>query len=151
MSTGTFAAFSKFPLNTSNSPNTKVVHFVEGHNFHVEWHCWFELQIGENCKSTLLVTIHRRPENSRFGIQFMLKWLRKRPYAFYESCRAMQDLQLWYSKVCLLQFKNFEKNPPEQGYPELFGAGTRGSVGTHDVALGPVGFTAVRRRTRTPR
>jgi hypothetical protein len=36
------------------------------------------------------------------------RW-RKRPYAFYESCRALQDLQLWYSKVCLLQFKNFEK------------------------------------------
>jgi hypothetical protein len=63
----------------------------------------------------------------------------------------MQDLQLWYSKVCLLQFKNFEKNPPEQGYPVLFGARTRGNVGTHDLALGHVGFTTVRRRTRTPR
>jgi hypothetical protein len=33
----------------------------------------------------------------------------------------------------------------------LFGARTRGNAGTHDVALGHVGFTAVRRRTRTPR
>jgi hypothetical protein len=94
MSAGTFVAFSKFPLNTSNSPNTKVVHFVEGHNFHVEWHCWFELQIGEKCQSTLLVTIPRRPENSQLGIQFVHKWLRKRPYAFYESCRGIGDLQL---------------------------------------------------------
>jgi hypothetical protein len=36
MSAGTFAAFSKFSLNTSNSPNTKVVCFVKGHIFHVE-------------------------------------------------------------------------------------------------------------------
>jgi hypothetical protein len=46
--TGTFAAFSKFHLHTSNSPNTKVVYFVEGHNFHVEWHCWFGVEMCEN-------------------------------------------------------------------------------------------------------
>jgi hypothetical protein len=39
---GTFAAFSKFHLNTSKSPNVKVVCFVEGHNFHFEWHLRFE-------------------------------------------------------------------------------------------------------------
>jgi hypothetical protein len=50
MSAGTFAALSKFSLNTSNSPNTKVVYFVEGHIFHVERHCWFEVQIGEKFK-----------------------------------------------------------------------------------------------------
>jgi hypothetical protein len=32
----TFAVFSKIHLNTSNSPNTKVVQFFMGHNFHVE-------------------------------------------------------------------------------------------------------------------
>jgi hypothetical protein len=42
MSPGTFAAFSKFHLNTSKSPNVKVVYFVEGHTFHVEWHLRFE-------------------------------------------------------------------------------------------------------------
>jgi hypothetical protein len=36
MSPGTFAAFSKFHLNTSKYPNVKVVYYVEGHNFHVE-------------------------------------------------------------------------------------------------------------------
>jgi hypothetical protein len=41
-SVGTFAAFSKFHLKTSNSPNTKVVCFVEGYNFHVDWHLRFE-------------------------------------------------------------------------------------------------------------
>jgi hypothetical protein len=42
VSAGTFAAFSKFHLNTSKSPNVKVVCFVEGHKFHVEWHLGFE-------------------------------------------------------------------------------------------------------------
>jgi hypothetical protein len=41
---------------------------------------------------------------------FVHKRWRKRPYAFYKSCRAMQDLQLWYSNVCPLQFKVLEKN-----------------------------------------
>jgi hypothetical protein len=40
-------------MNTSNSPNTKVVYFVEGHNFHVEWHWRFGVEEGEKGKSTL--------------------------------------------------------------------------------------------------
>jgi hypothetical protein len=44
---GTFAAFSKFLLNTSNSPNTKVMCFVEGHNFHVEWHLKYGVEMCE--------------------------------------------------------------------------------------------------------
>jgi hypothetical protein len=44
---GTFAAFSKFHLNTSKSPNIKVVQFFEGHNFHVGWHFKFWVEIGE--------------------------------------------------------------------------------------------------------
>jgi hypothetical protein len=59
MSAETFAAFSKFSLHTSNSPNTKVVCFVEGHNFHVEWQCWFEVQIDEKGKSMSAFTVHQ--------------------------------------------------------------------------------------------
>jgi hypothetical protein len=44
----TFVAFSKFHLNTSNSPHVKVVQFVVGHNFHDEWHLKFEVELGEN-------------------------------------------------------------------------------------------------------
>jgi hypothetical protein len=77
MSAGTFAAFSEFHLNTSNSPNTNVVYFVEGHNFHVGWHCWFEVQIGEKCKSTPVGTIHWSREFLHLGIKFVHKWLRK--------------------------------------------------------------------------
>jgi hypothetical protein len=58
MSSGTFATFSKFHLNTSKFPNVKVVYFVKGHNSHVEWYCWFEVQNGEKCRSMPLGTIH---------------------------------------------------------------------------------------------
>jgi hypothetical protein len=46
---------------------------------------------------------------------FVHKWWRKRPYAFYKCCRAMQDLQIWYSATCPLRFKNLEKRPFKQG------------------------------------
>jgi hypothetical protein len=71
MSAGTFAAFSKFPLKTSNSPNTKVVYFVEGHNFRVEWHCWFVVQIDENCKSMSAFTVHQGRDFCQVSLQFM--------------------------------------------------------------------------------
>jgi hypothetical protein len=63
MSPGTFAAFSKFHLNTSNYPNVKVVYVVEEHNFHVEWHLRFGVEMREKAWSTLIVTIHWCPGN----------------------------------------------------------------------------------------
>jgi hypothetical protein len=78
MSAGTFTTFSKFSLNTSNSPNTKVVCFVEEHNFHVEWHCWFEVQIGEKFRSTPAGTIHWSREFLHLGIPFCAKMVEKK-------------------------------------------------------------------------
>jgi hypothetical protein len=49
MSSGTSAVFSKIHLNTSKSTFMKVVHLVEGHNFHVDWHFKFSAKIGEKC------------------------------------------------------------------------------------------------------
>jgi hypothetical protein len=74
MSPGTFAAFSKFHLNTSNSPNVKVVYFVEGHNFHVDWYLRFEVEVREKSWSMLIVTIHRQPGNCRLGKPFVHNW-----------------------------------------------------------------------------
>jgi hypothetical protein len=96
MSLGTFAAFSKFHLNTSKSPNVKVVYFVEGHNFHVEWHYYFGVEMGEKCRSMSQVTIHRRLENSQLGMRFVNSWLRKTLYGLCRSCRGLIDLQLSY-------------------------------------------------------
>jgi hypothetical protein len=47
MSSGTFAAFFKIHLNTSKSTFMKVVHLVEGHNFYVDWHFKFLVEVGE--------------------------------------------------------------------------------------------------------
>jgi hypothetical protein len=47
MSSGTFAAFSKFHLNTSNSTKINAVQFFEEHNFHVGWHFKFGVGKGE--------------------------------------------------------------------------------------------------------
>jgi hypothetical protein len=65
----------------------------------------------------LLVTIHRRIENCRLGIAFVHKWLRKRPYAFYESCRVIRGLQLsiihlvhFCSKISSLDISNRAKS-----------------------------------------
>jgi hypothetical protein len=138
MSSGTFDAFSKFPLNTSNSPNTKVVYFVKGHNFHVEWHCWFEVQMGEKLKSTLLVTVHQRPENSQLGNQFVQKWLRKRPYTLCESCRGSRDLQLCYSLLGPLLFNFLEICSVKQGCLRKFaGTGALECAGRADAARRP--------------
>jgi hypothetical protein len=67
----TFATHSKFHLNTSNSPNTKVVQFFMGHNFHVEWHFKFELENGEKPRSTPLIPIHQSREKFKVCEQFM--------------------------------------------------------------------------------
>jgi hypothetical protein len=59
MSSGTFAAFSKFHLNTSKSANTKVVQIVEGHNFHVDWHFKFWEKIGEKLAQPPAAPVYR--------------------------------------------------------------------------------------------
>jgi hypothetical protein len=66
MSAGTFAAFSKFFLNTSKSPNGKVVQFVKAHNFHVEWHCWFQCKLMKNASQCLLSLFTRAKISVKF-------------------------------------------------------------------------------------
>jgi hypothetical protein len=96
MSAGTFAVFSKFHLNTSKSTNVKVVYFVEGHNFHVEWHCWFEVQIGEKCRSTPASTIHWSRVFYKVLLRVMQNLLIKTLDGLCKNCRGSANLQLWY-------------------------------------------------------
>jgi hypothetical protein len=96
------------------------MYFVEGHNFHVEWHLKFEALIGEKCKSMPRVTIHRRPENNQLGMQFVQRWLRKTIYGLCRSRRGLGDLQLCYSPVGPLLLKNLKQNTIEQGQVEFF-------------------------------
>jgi hypothetical protein len=148
VSAGTFAAFSKFHLNTSNSSNTKVVYLVERHNFHVEWHCWFGVERCEKLKPTPWSTIHQRPENSQLGIKFVHKWLRKSPYALCKSCRGLIGLQLFYLSLGPLQFKNLEKNCFKQSQTKFNRVDTRH---TRDVVRDAVAAHRTARLVRARR
>jgi hypothetical protein len=79
MSSGTFAAFSKFHLNTSKSPNTKVVQFVEGHNFHVEWHFKFWVEKDEIHGQLSAASIHLDMATFKVWQQIVQNPLRKTP------------------------------------------------------------------------
>jgi hypothetical protein len=72
------------------------VYFVEEHNFHVEWHLRFGVEMREKAWSTPRVTIHQRPEICHLGMHFVHKRVRKRSYALCKSCRGILDLQLFY-------------------------------------------------------
>jgi hypothetical protein len=65
------------------------VYFVEGHNFHVEWHLRFGVEMREKAWSTLLGTIHQSREFLHLGMRIVQKWLSKIPYALYKSGRGM--------------------------------------------------------------
>jgi hypothetical protein len=77
MSSGTFVAFSKFHLNTSKSTNTKVVQFVEGHNFHVDCHFKFLVEIGEKRGQLPASPVHRDMVTFKVWLQFMQNPWRK--------------------------------------------------------------------------
>jgi hypothetical protein len=49
--------------------------FVEGHNFHVDWHLRFGVEMREKAWSMPRVTIHQRPEICHLGMHFVHEWL----------------------------------------------------------------------------
>jgi hypothetical protein len=79
MSSGTFAAFSKFQLNTSKSTNMKVVQFSEGYNFHVGWHFQFWVERGGKLGQLPATPVHWHRMAFKLWLQFMQKLLRKIP------------------------------------------------------------------------
>jgi hypothetical protein len=79
MSSGTFAAFSKIHLNTSKSTFMKVVHLVEGHNFHVDWHFKFWVEIGEKLDQLPVPLVHSDMTTFKVGTTFLQNLLRKTP------------------------------------------------------------------------
>jgi hypothetical protein len=76
MSSGTFAAFPKFHLNTSKSTFMKVVH---RHNFRVDWHFKFWVEIGEKLERLSLPPVFRGMAAFQVGTTFLQNPLRKTP------------------------------------------------------------------------
>jgi hypothetical protein len=71
MSSGTFAALSKVHLNNSKSTFMKVVHLVEGHNFHVDWHFKFWAEKGEKLGQLPAAPVHRHMAAFKVGKTFL--------------------------------------------------------------------------------
>jgi hypothetical protein len=95
---GTFAAFSKFHLNTSNSTNIKVVQFFEGHNFHVGWHFKFWVEKGEKLGQLQFSLFISALQNPNFAWRSCTNRWEKHRTAFanvVEGC-----LQLSYLPFC---------------------------------------------------
>jgi hypothetical protein len=79
MSSETFAVFSKIHQNTSKSTNMKVVQFVEGQNFHVDWHFKFWVEKDGKCGQLSASPVHRDMTTFKVWMQFMQNPLRKTP------------------------------------------------------------------------
>jgi hypothetical protein len=66
----------------------KVVHLVEGHNFHVDWHFKFG---EENCEKTLarqIFPVFQNVSTFKVSTMFPQNPLRKTLYDLFESCRG---------------------------------------------------------------
>jgi hypothetical protein len=74
----------------------------------------------EKAWSTLIATIHQRPEICHLGMHFVHKWVRKRPCALCKSCRGILDLQLSYLHLSALQFNFLELHSDKQSYLKIF-------------------------------
>jgi hypothetical protein len=79
MTSGTFAALSKFHLNTSKSTFMKIVQFVEEHNFHVDWHFKFWEEIGEKRGQLPAAPVYQNRATFKVWQQIVQNTLRKTP------------------------------------------------------------------------
>jgi hypothetical protein len=66
----------------------KVVHLVQGHNFHVDWHFKFRVEIGEKLDRLIVPQIHRHRPAFKVGTAFLQNLLRKTLDGLYENCRG---------------------------------------------------------------
>jgi hypothetical protein len=79
MSSGTFAVFSKIHLNTSKSTFMRVVHLVEGHNFHLDWYFKFWVEIVEKLDRLPVPPVFQNRPAFNVGTTFLQNPLRKTP------------------------------------------------------------------------
>jgi hypothetical protein len=66
----------------------KVVHLVEGHNFHVDWHFKFCVEIGEKLDRLSVPLVHRDRPAFKVGTTFLQNPSRKTLDDLYKSCRG---------------------------------------------------------------
>jgi hypothetical protein len=66
----------------------KVVHLVEGHNFYVDWHFKFLVEISEKLDRLAVPPIFQNRPACNIGTTFLQNPLRKTLYGHFESCRG---------------------------------------------------------------
>jgi hypothetical protein len=66
----------------------KVSHLVEGHNFHVDWHFKFWVEIGEKLNRLTVPIVSQNRPAFEVGMTFLQNPLRKTLDGLYESCRG---------------------------------------------------------------
>jgi hypothetical protein len=66
----------------------KVVHLVEGHNFHVDWHYKFRVEKLEKLVAKAGSTIQPIRLTFKVGNCVIQNLWRKTPYSLFESCRG---------------------------------------------------------------
>jgi hypothetical protein len=64
----------------------KVVHLVEGHNFHVDWHLKFWVEIGEKLDRLTVPHVFQNWSAFNVGMTFLQNPLRKTPWSLFRSC-----------------------------------------------------------------
>jgi hypothetical protein len=88
VSSETFAAFSKIHVNTSKSTFMEVVQLVEGHNFPVDWHFKFWVEMHEKLAQRSVPPVHDKWVAFKVDKPFMQNPLRKPLYSLFESGRG---------------------------------------------------------------
>jgi hypothetical protein len=66
----------------------KVVHLDEGHNFHVDWHFKFWVEIGEKLDRLTVPPVHRDRPAFKVGTTFLQNPSSKTLDDLYKSCRG---------------------------------------------------------------
>jgi hypothetical protein len=66
----------------------KVVHLVEGHNFHVDWHFKFWVEIGKKLDGLAVPPVFQNRPTFEVGTTFLPNPSRKTLDDLYESCRG---------------------------------------------------------------
>jgi hypothetical protein len=77
-------------LKHLKSTFTKIVQFVERHNFHVDWHSKFWEEKGEKLDQLAVPPIHRHQLAFKVDKPSVQNLLRKTPYGLCESCRGSE-------------------------------------------------------------
>jgi hypothetical protein len=66
----------------------KVFHLVEGHNFHVDWHFKFWVEIGEKLDRLAVPPVYRDMAAFQVGTTFLQNPSRETLDGLYKSCRG---------------------------------------------------------------